>query len=307
MDKNKYKIKVPKSSAFNIETPLHLPKMHFVGLSIGKRGSGKTVAIVNYLKYLQDAGCLDRLFIISPSVHSNKHIFDMVKYDDDDVYEEPTKMSMDSVISKIKEEARDYEEYLEKIKQYKKLQKYLKRENNYIHDDDLISLYGDGEFEKPKHRHNGKKPIMLILFDDCQGSDIYKPKCSLYNHVIKHRHLGQFKEMAGALGVSMIFAVQSYKSIGGGLPRGIRSQATWIMLFKTKDAKELDEIAEECNGEVTREIFLSAYEEATEGEHNFLFIDFHPKEKYMMFRKNFDRYIDIKTLTAGVEPATSDR
>jgi hypothetical protein len=53
---NKLKIEVPKTSAFNIETGADLPKMHFVGLSIGKRGSGKTIAIVNLLKYLQDSG-----------------------------------------------------------------------------------------------------------------------------------------------------------------------------------------------------------------------------------------------------------
>jgi hypothetical protein len=89
----------------------------------------------------------------------------------------------------------------------------------------------------------------------------------------------------------MIFAVQSYKSIGGGLPRGIRSQATWIMLFKTKDAKELDDVAEECSGEISKEKFYEVYDEATQGEHNFLFIDFHPKEKHMMFRKNFNKYL----------------
>jgi hypothetical protein len=97
--------------------------------------------------------------------------------------------------------------------------------------------------------------------------------------------------LKGALGVSMIFAVQSYKSIGGGLPRGIRSHATWIMLFKTKDSAELLDIQEECSGEISKEKFMEVYEEATQGDHNFLFIDFSPKEKYKMFRKNFNIYL----------------
>jgi hypothetical protein len=288
---NKLKIEVPKTSAFNIETPADLPKMHFVGLSIGKRGSGKTVAIVNLLKFLQDSGCLDRLFIVSPSVHSNFHIFEMLKFDKEDVYEEPCKDSVTDIIAKINQEAADYEEYIDKMKKYKKLKKYIDSEEHYINDEVLVSLYGEDDFKKPEHKWKGKKPVMVILFDDCQGSDIYKPNCNLYNHVIKHRHIGQFKELKGALGVSMIFAVQSYKSIGGGLPRGIRSQATWIMLFKTKDSKELDDVAEECSGEISKEKFMEVYEEATEGEHNFLFIDFHPKQKHQMFRKRFDKYL----------------
>jgi hypothetical protein len=291
MKGNKLQIHIPKTSAFNIDTPIDLPKMHFVGLSIGKRGSGKTVAIVNLLKYLQDAGCLDRLFIVSPSVHSNFHILEMVKYDQEDVYEEPSKASIDSIIEKVKKEATEYEDYIEKMKQYKKLQKFINSEENFIHDDTLMSLFGEDDFKKPEHKWNGKKPIMCILFDDCQGSDLYKPKCNLYNHVIKHRHLGQFKTLKGALGVSMIFAVQSYKSIGGGLPRGIRSQATWLMLFKTKDIKELDEVADEASGEISKERFLEVYEEATNEDHSFLFVDFHPKEKDLMFRKRFDHYI----------------
>jgi hypothetical protein len=288
---NKLKIEVPKTSAFNIETGADLPKMHFVGLSIGKRGSGKTIAIVNLLKYLQDSGCLDRLFIVSPSVHSNYHIFEMLKFDLLDVYEEPCGASINDIIAKINQEAADYEEYIDKMKKYKKLKKYIDNEENFIHDDILVSLYGEDDFKKPEHKYKGKKPVMVILFDDCQGSDLYKPRCNLYNHVIKHRHIGQFKELKGALGVSMIFAVQSYKSIGGGLPRGIRSQATWIMLFKTKDSGELEDIQEECSGEISKEKFMEVYEEATQGDHNFLFIDFHPKEKYKMFRKNFNKYL----------------
>jgi len=40
--------------------------------------------------------------------------------------------------------------------------------------------------------------------------------------------------------------VQSYKSQAGGISKWIRNQATTIVLFKTKNDKELQEIQEEC-------------------------------------------------------------
>ena len=43
-------IKVPKSNAFNIETAPHLPKLHCNMLFVAKRGSGKSVKMVNMLR-----------------------------------------------------------------------------------------------------------------------------------------------------------------------------------------------------------------------------------------------------------------
>jgi hypothetical protein len=293
MKPSKLKFILPDSSAFNISTPTNLPKMHFVMLAIGKRGSGKTVAIVNYLKYLQDSGCLDRLFIISPSVYSNKHILDLVKFEEEDVYEEPTKKAIDDIIEKINIEAQEYEIYHEKLKAYKKFMKHKDNGKFKLTDHEILSIFGDENFEKPKHKYNGKKPVMVALLDDCQNSEIYRPRSNLSSLVIKHRHLGQLKESGGALGLSFIFAVQSYTSLGGGLPRAIRQQATLIFLFRTKDSKELAQISAECSGEISPEMFLKVYEIATAETHNFLLIDFHPKEKQYEFRQNFNTLLVV--------------
>jgi hypothetical protein len=67
---------------------------------------------------------------------------------------------------------------------------------------------------------------------------------------------------------------------------------TSMLLFRTKNEKELKEIAEEMSGEVSEERFYEAYQAATSGEHGFLFIDLHKKkEQPSMFRKNFDEYL----------------
>ena len=69
-------IKVPDTSAFTIKTADGLPKLHSLMLSISKRGGGKTVSIINLIKKLQDTGACDRLFIISPTIKSNKGAID---------------------------------------------------------------------------------------------------------------------------------------------------------------------------------------------------------------------------------------
>lgn len=285
-------IVVPSTKAFTVETPPDMPQLHTVYLSISKRGGGKTVSIVNFLKKLQDSKCLDRLFIISPTIYSNKHILDMVKYDEDDLYEETTNASLEAVLEKVEQEAADYEYYIEQVKAWKKYQRFLKGNKFALSDDELMAIWGDGDFQPPQHRYGGKKPVMALFIDDAQQSELFKPKSRLPNVVIKHRHLGALKKSGGALGLSIILAAQSYKATGGGLPRSIRNQATLIQLFRTKDAHELDEIADECGGEIDKETFMKVYEAAIKNPHDFLLIDLHKKPTApSMFKRNFNEWI----------------
>ena len=65
------KIDVGKKSAFEYKTDTDLPKMHKNNLVICKRGSGKTVAMVNLVEKMK----YDRIFIVSYTMNSNKEIF----------------------------------------------------------------------------------------------------------------------------------------------------------------------------------------------------------------------------------------
>lgn len=285
-------IKVPKGNAFNIETPENLPKMHQVCVAVAKRGSGKTVAIANLLKQLKDGRAMDRIFIISPTINSNRAILEMLEVEDEDMYEEPSKEALDDILEKIEAEAVEYEEYHESVKLWHKFQKFLKT-GKVMPTDEEMMLFWDGEnFAPPKHKWGGRRPTLGILIDDCQGSDLFKPKSKLQNLIIRHRHKGQLKKMGGALGVSVFFCVQSYKAAGGGLPKSCRGQCTSMLVFRTKDCNELNDIAEECSGEVSQETFMKVYEHAVDEPHSFLFIDFHKKETHpSMFRKRFDTFL----------------
>lgn len=76
------------------------------------------------------------------------------------------------------------------------------------------------------------------------------------------------------------------------MPAAVRDNTTSLLLFRTKNDKVLKSIAEEVGDVVDEDAFRRVYETATHhGDHDFLFIDFSPKEPEKRFRRNFEEYI----------------
>ena len=269
-----------------------IPKMHSVTLCIGKRASGKTTALVNLIEKMG----FDYTILVSPTMASNKELMDRlnVEHTFDDVDDLKT---IDKIKEIIKNEADELERYREELKRFNEFMKKLKS-GEFIADDDLLRFFENDSFIKPTHRFNGNKPKIAVFFDDCLGSMIYSKPRKLNALSTYSRHLGQLNE-GGAIGCSLFFAIQSYKAKVGGLTPTIKNQATNMLLFKTKDEKELNDVAESVGGEVDRDTFLKVYDFAIgDGEgHPFLFIDLHKKKNHVsMFRKRFDEYILVDNL-----------
>ena len=284
-------IKVPKGNAFAFETDDMMFKSHQNCLVIGKRGSGKSVIAVNIIERMK----YDRIFIVSPTIQSNKALLDRLRIDPDDIYDPDDLEALDDIKRKIDEERDLYEKYLADMKKYKEFMKKLESNNPIFHipDETLLMFFQNGTFQKPRHKWGGRRPHMAVLFDDVMGSLLFTKGIRKLNKMtIFHRHLGQLEE-GGALGCSLYFLVQSYKAQAGGISKTIRNQATTIVLFKTKNDKELQEVQEECSGEISKETFYQIYEQATEGEHNALVIDLHYKKGIHPsgFRKNLDTFL----------------
>jgi hypothetical protein len=144
---------------------------------------------------------------------------------------------------------------------------------------------------KPTHKWNGRKPRIAVVFDDMLGSGIYSRPRKLNGLSTYSRHVGSLKE-GGAIGVSLFFMIQSYKAQTGGLNRVIRNQCTSLIIFKTKDKKEMEDIAESCCGEIDDTTFYKVYDTAIREPYDFLFIDFHKKKEHpSSFRRKFDEFI----------------
>jgi hypothetical protein len=290
--KENYKIRVPKNKAFTINTSQDFINLHSVILAIAKRGTGKTVAFSNLLRLMKENNVLDRLILVSPTYHNNTHNFHGLPLSEEDIIE-PEKHTPEVLMDILDTEAQDYDLYHERMRKWKLLQKYLKSDTP-IEDIDPYLLLEFGEDEQhlqpPTHKYNGKRPVIAILFDDCQGSDLFKSSSKLSNLVIKHRHLGKLKD--GALGVTLMFACQNYTSSSMGLPKSIRGNVCHMLVFRNKNQKELDLIAEECSGEIDSQQFFQIYDKAVIDPHDFLFIDFAKKKEHpSMFRRNFNEWI----------------
>ena len=158
----------------------------------------------------------------------------------------------------------------------------------------LLDFYHEGEFRQPESTHwKGKKPTLGLIIDDCQSTKIFRSRKFL-NMVTRHRHLGMFTEGGGALGLSLFICIQNFTASGGGCPRAVRNNATHMVVFKTKDKKELQQIAESCSGEIDIETFYKVHEYAMchGGDFPSLFIDLHKKDNHPSgFRINYDTFI----------------
>jgi len=292
-------IEIPKGDAFAYETDPLLPKCHQQVLCIGKRGSGKTVAVVNLIKKLN----YDRIFLVSPTAKSNTAILSMLAIDPNDMYEDTDDITIvEQIKEKVLEEAELYDKYHREMERYKEFQKYLNKNLTGIPNDLLFEFYdfSTKQFKNPpEHWLNGRRPMMCILFDDILGSKLFsKGIRSLNNLAILHRHLGPVEaEGGGALGISNYFLSQSYTVTVGGISKAIRNNCTSLILFRTKNEKEYSQIEDEIAGEVGKETFKKVYDYAVDEPHSFLFVDLHPKKEHpSKFRKRFSEFILVEDL-----------
>ena len=204
-------IELPKKSAFAIDTPPDINKLHCLMLLSGKRGGGKSVAVASYVKKLRDLDLMQRVLLITPTYNSNKEIFAPLKLNADEDVLEPTTDALQRVISIVEKEKKEYDEFLEKKKKYRQFQKYLNSNTPIegIPSDLLLSLM-DGDFGPPKYKYKDEShpPRLFLIIDDCMGSDLFKPRGGLVQFCIKHRHI------ADGLGISVAMLVQSYCAVG---------------------------------------------------------------------------------------------
>jgi hypothetical protein len=287
----------PKETSGAYETSPDMPKMHCVTVIVGKRAAGKSVAAINLIEKMG----YDYTIAVSPTMQSNKEL--MSRLNIEHTFEDPDDLTtVDKIKDIVTGEARDLERYRHEMKEYNKLMSDIKSGNSL--DDNMLlkffntNTYGLNDFVKPKHRWNGKKPRIAVIFDDMLGSLMYSRPRKINALSTYSRHLGQLEE-GGSIGVSLFFLIQSFKMQTGGLSRCIRNQCTQLILFKTKCLKELNDVAESCGGEISIEQFMKVYDYAIEtgGDHPFLFIDLHRKPNHpSMFRVCLDKYIIVDEL-----------
>lgn len=280
----------PKSNSGDYDTDPLLPRMHQVCIAVGKRNSGKTTSVVSLLEKMK----YDRILFVSPTVKSNKELLDRLHIRPDDIFEDCDDPGVVDKIKKIVEdEAKELQRYRSEMERYNKFMKSLNEPHGILREEDLIQFFHNRDFMKPTHAYNGEKPRIAVIFDDCLGSGLYSKPRKLNALSTYSRHIGQLDE-GGSIGISLFFLIQSFKAQVGGLSRVIRNQCMSLILFKTKDTNELNDVAESVSGEISKEMFMSVYNRAIGdgNNHEFMFIDLHRKKNHpSMFRKSFSEFI----------------
>ena len=287
------KIELPSSLKYKYDTPEMMPNLCTQLLCCGAKGMGKTIAIVNLVKKLN----FDRIFLISPTAKSNHSILSMINIDEDDMYEDTDDLTIiDDIISKVEQEGKEYDEYHEKMKEYNEFNRKIKNnEFNLISDEDLETFMNDAnEIVKPEHYLDGRRPKIALIFDDILGSFLMSKGIRKVNNLaVRHRHYSPVKsEGGGAIGISTFFLTQTFRCQTGGISKPIRSNCNSLIIFKTKNENEFNDLRDEVAGEIGKDLFTKIYEIATDEPHSFLFIDFNPKKEHpSRYRKNLDTFL----------------
>ena len=171
-----FQIKLPKKSAFAIDTPEHQFKMHQLSAVVASRGSGKSVIVSSLLQGLKNQGCMDRVFIISPTIASNRPIFDPLGIREEDEYHTPNGDAVTDVIAQVNEEQDAWEDYESRLKIHKTLQRLLSNQKVRLADipEEMLMAALEGGFlnERPVSRY-GHRPVLGLIVDDCQGTPLY--------------------------------------------------------------------------------------------------------------------------------------
>jgi hypothetical protein len=284
-------IKPPNKSAFSIETDLNFPKLHTLCLASGKRGGGKSVAVANFLKIAYDKGYYDKIFLITPTYESNRSIWDICYIEEENVFE-PTKTVLANIKELLKAEREEWDAFLYKKEEYENFISDIRKKTIDIIDDDtllkyLTKGYLEMGYKKPQWKYRKEvMPRLAVICDDSIGSDLLLPSAGLTKFVISHRH------HAKGMGISVFMLVQSYCGIGNnGVARGIREQITLLLLFKCRDEAMRKKIHSEIGSDIDLDKFDKFFDYATQEDFGFLMIDFAPKNKERVFRKNFNEYL----------------
>ncbi|PNH09161.1 hypothetical protein TSOC_004218 [Tetrabaena socialis] len=263
-----------------------LPRMFFVSLFVGSRGSGKTFSLVKLLKNYERAGIVDpdtkarlaqRVILFSPTLDANPVFSSLKNFDaEHDSVHSYSDGRLLEVLDDIKREREETLEYQRKLKLYLRFRRM--KDVRTLGYEELIELEKT-DYKPPKEPKYPQGVVTFLVLDDLVGSAAFKStgRSALTNLVLKNRHLG----------VNILIATQNLKAI----PKSIRTNTSLFVIFRFASKKiNCDDLYEEVSNLLTLEKFEEVFDHATKEAHDYLVIDFsQPKDNRL--KKNFDRVL----------------
>lgn len=253
-----------------------LPRMFFVSLFVGSRGSGKTYAICQLLKQFESAGFdgkqAMRVILMSPTHDANPVFQSLRSLASNDVISDYTDARLIDVIDDIKNEKAETERYQADAEVYRK---YRAGDIDHMTMDEVEALERLG-YAPPEAPRFPRGAINFLILDDLVGSTAFKSvgRSALTNLCLKNRHLG----------INIMIATQNLKAI----PKSIRTNTSLFVLFRFASSRIVcDDLYEEVSSTLTLQQFERLYHHATDnGDHEFLTLDF-TAHKDKRFKRGF--------------------
>lgn len=267
---------IKKIEKVKIETPIGAPKMHATCAFIGSCNSGKTNAMINLAKTLEEYGSVNRIIVMSPTFEANE-AFDEITVDKKDVYGgehvlNNTIACVQDVEHKVKMAAKEWDAHLAYIEAWKAFADGSATMSQ-------TNLLSNNLFKEPEEMD---RPRFLLILDDLSHTGIYSKKSAnkFNNMLLRHRHVY-------GLGLTIFMAVQNFTT---GIPKVLRQNISQFYLWGTHDNTQLEAIYEQVAGGVSKEDFYAAFHYATAEPHHFLTVDLN-SSGLSYLRKDFNEEI----------------
>ena len=261
-----------------------LPRHEFSMGLIAPKGSGKTTVICNLLKFYK--GYFNTILVFSPTVASDEK-WDYVKSLDllcdnkplrqwlKQLQEQKEEGVQRGVVSRPKEiglSVPPMEDF--RIPEECFFSDYDADTLKQIMDEQMTIVKLLKKHNKSKHLANR----VLIIFDDLVGSSLFGNQRSNPFKMLNtnHRHYS----------ASLLMVSQAYKEI----PKTVRTNFSCLIVFEIPNEKEIEVVFEENSLYMKRNQWMEMYEYATEGDHDFLFINYQ-KPKRLRAMKNFQKVL----------------
>jgi hypothetical protein len=266
------------------------PRLYFVGMFVGSRGSGKTYSIVKVIKQFEQFKVYDhddnevaqRVVLFAPTIDANP-IFNSLKHlHDDDIHTNYSDGKLIQVVEDVKKEREETKRYQDDLVIYKKFLRAKRESDLSAEDHYALSRMGYQEPTRPKYPHGC---VVHMVFDDLLNSPAFKSvgKSAVTELTLKNRHMG----------IAIYFAAQSIR----GIPKPIRLNSSLFVIYKFCNMKVVvDDIYSEVSGMLTPEEFLQVYEYATKEPHDALVLDMTGGKPENRIRRNFDTRIILPRL-----------